>query len=118
MHISTSLSNYGGQRNEPIGTVSGRRSGSRFFLMEASVAIVATISGIALILLVLWEGFETIILPRRLYEPYVYALSTYFQVSLPPWVAEENWVDNWQGSYWERPVKGKKPAVKYRADHF
>jgi len=29
------------------------------------LAIVATISGIALILLVLWEGFETIVLPRR-----------------------------------------------------
>jgi hypothetical protein len=55
---------------------------------------------------------------RTLYEPYVYALSTHFQVSLPPWIADESWVDNWQGSFWERPVKGRKPAGKGRADHF
>jgi Ion channel len=55
---------------------------------------------------------------RLLYEPYVYSLSSYFQVSLPPWIAEESWVDNWQGSFWERPGKGRKPAGKSRADHF
>lgn len=26
---------------------------------------------------------------RQMYESYVYSLSTYFQVSLPPWIAEE-----------------------------
>jgi hypothetical protein len=34
-------------------------------LVEVSVAIVAAISGIALIILVRWKGFETIVLPRR-----------------------------------------------------
>lgn len=48
---------------------------------------------------------------RLLYEPYVHALAVYFQVSLPPWIAEESWVDNWRGSFWERPSKG-------RANHF
>ena len=34
---------------------------------------------------------------RLLYEPYLNALAAHFQVSLPPWIAEEEWVDNWQG---------------------
>jgi Ion channel len=55
---------------------------------------------------------------RLLYEPYVHALATYFQVSLPPWIAEENWMDNWQGSFWEQNGKVRKLAGKSRADHF
>ena len=55
---------------------------------------------------------------RLLYEPYVYALATHFQVRLPPWIAKESWVDNWRGSFWERPGKGIRPAEKNRADHF
>jgi hypothetical protein len=55
---------------------------------------------------------------RLLYEPYVHALATYFRVSLPPWSAEEGWVDNWQGSFWERPDKGRKAAGKGSAEHF
>jgi hypothetical protein len=55
---------------------------------------------------------------RLMYEPYVYALATHFRVSLPPWVAEDTWKDNWQGSFWEQPGKGKKSAGKSRADHF
>ena len=47
---------------------------------------------------------------RLLYEPYVYALASHFQVRLPPWIAKESWVDNWRGSFWERPGKGKRPA--------
>lgn len=55
---------------------------------------------------------------RLLYEPYVYALATYFQVSLPPWIAEESWVDNWQGSFWERPSKSRKSAERNSSEHF
>jgi len=55
---------------------------------------------------------------RLMYEPYVQALATHFQVSLPPWIAEESWVDNWQGSFWEQPSKGGKSADKNRAEHF
>ena len=39
---------------------------------------------------------------RQMYEPHVYALATYFYVTLPPWIAEEGWIDNWQGSFWNR----------------
>ncbi len=54
---------------------------------------------------------------RLMYEPYVYGLATYFQVSLPPWIAEEGWVDNWQGSFRERA--GKSTSKGRRKDeHF
>jgi Ion channel len=55
---------------------------------------------------------------RLLYEPYVQALATHFQVKLPPWIAEESWEDNWQGSFWERPGKGRKMAEKSEFEHF
>ena len=55
---------------------------------------------------------------RLLYEPYVYALASHFQVRLPPWIAKESWVDNWRGSFWERPGKGKRPAEIGKGDHF
>lgn len=55
---------------------------------------------------------------RLLYEPYINALATHFQVSLPPWIADDTWVDNWQGSFWERPGKAKKSTGISKADHF
>ncbi len=55
---------------------------------------------------------------RLMYEPYVHALSTHFQVGLPPWIGNENWVDNWKGNFWEHPGKGRHVAGKSRADHF
>jgi len=55
---------------------------------------------------------------RLLYEPYINALATHFQVSLPPWIADDTWVDNWQGSFWERPGKVKKLTGISKADHF
>ena len=35
---------------------------------------------------------------RRLYEPYVAAMSLYFVMALPPWVAEQRQLDDWQSS--------------------
>ena len=55
---------------------------------------------------------------RQMYEPYVYALATYFQVRLPPWIAEEGWVDNWEGSYWDRPVKSSHLVGMSGNEHF
>jgi len=55
---------------------------------------------------------------RLQYEAYVFALASYFQVSLPPWIAAANRVDNWQGSFWERPERGTKKTGNSRADHF
>jgi hypothetical protein len=39
---------------------------------------------------------------RRMYEPYVNALSRYLYLPLPPWVSEANRADNWQTSAWQR----------------
>lgn len=39
---------------------------------------------------------------RRMYEPYVYSLSTYLRISIPPWIFSEPHIDNWQTSSWER----------------
>lgn len=55
---------------------------------------------------------------RLLYEPYIHALAMYFKITVPPWIAEESWEDNWQGSFWERPVKGRKTAGSGRKEHF
>lgn len=55
---------------------------------------------------------------RRLYEPHIQALSVYFQLSLPPWIAEEGWVDNWQSSFWDLPDQGRKLTERGRRNHF
>lgn len=55
---------------------------------------------------------------RLLYEPYINALATYFQAPLPPWKAEEGWLDNWRGSFWERTNKERKAAARARRNHF
>ncbi|OGR28109.1 MAG: metal transporter [Desulfuromonadales bacterium GWD2_54_10] len=55
---------------------------------------------------------------RLMYEPYVHSLASYFQTGLPPWIAEESWVDNWQGSFWERPAKGGNATVEIGNEHF
>jgi hypothetical protein len=52
---------------------------------------------------------------RRTYEPYVYALSRYFRIDLPPWIFESSHPDNWQTSAWGQP-SGR--ASKHEARHF
>ena len=37
---------------------------------------------------------------RRTYDPYVHSLSNYLRISLPPWIPERGWIDNWQTSEW------------------
>jgi len=39
---------------------------------------------------------------RRTYEPYVYSLSNYLHIKIPPWVPELSRIDNWQTSAWGR----------------
>ncbi|WP_298440277.1 potassium channel family protein [Geobacter sp.] len=53
---------------------------------------------------------------RRMYEPYVHALASHFRFTIPPWVAEEHWVDNWQASTYERTIR--KAADKAKGEHF
>lgn len=54
---------------------------------------------------------------RWLYEPYIEALAAYFRVSVPPWIAGEHLVDNWQASTWDRGIS-TKPGEIIRDDHF
>jgi hypothetical protein len=42
---------------------------------------------------------------RQQYEPYCHALAAYFRTRIPPWIAAEGWVDNWQRTAWEPPAK-------------
>jgi hypothetical protein len=39
---------------------------------------------------------------RRMYEPYIYSLSNYLHISIPPWFPESGRIDNWQTSAWGR----------------
>ncbi len=55
---------------------------------------------------------------RRMYEPYVHALASYFRLRVPPWIAQEDWVDDWQASTWEpRPLSRNRPGRTAR-EHF
>jgi hypothetical protein len=47
---------------------------------------------------------------RQSYEPYVYALSRYFRLTVPPWIPQPGSKDNWEKSAW-RIRKGAKTAV-------
>jgi hypothetical protein len=38
---------------------------------------------------------------RRMYEPYVYALSNHLLMPLPGWIAPPGQKDNWQKSRWK-----------------
>jgi hypothetical protein len=37
---------------------------------------------------------------RRMYEPYIYALASYLNQSLPPWIPQKKGKDNWQTTAW------------------
>jgi hypothetical protein len=39
---------------------------------------------------------------RRMYEPYVYSLSNYLRINIPPWIPKPGRIDNWQTSEWGR----------------
>lgn len=39
---------------------------------------------------------------RAMYEPYVYALSQWLMMPLPPWILPEDAIDNWKTSAWGR----------------
>jgi len=48
---------------------------------------------------------------RVMYEPYVAALSRFLLISVPPWIASAEAVDNWQTSAWGKISRGiKSPA--------
>jgi hypothetical protein len=37
-----------------------------------------------------------------MYEPYVFSLSKYLHIVIPPWIPTPNSIDNWQTSAWGR----------------
>ena len=57
---------------------------------------------------------------RRMYEPYVYALSRRLHLSVPPWILESSRTDNWQISAWGRSgsLEKSKPSRRPDEGHF
>jgi hypothetical protein len=57
---------------------------------------------------------------RRMYEPYVYALSRRLRLSVPPWILESSRTDNWQISAWGRSggLETSKRARRPDEGHF
>jgi hypothetical protein len=48
---------------------------------------------------------------RRMYEPYIFSLARYLNISVPPWIPTAGRKDNWQASAWERrPARTKGEA--------
>jgi hypothetical protein len=56
---------------------------------------------------------------RMMYEPFITALSKYFEFSLPPVMVDEVPIDNWQRSPWQKqsPGIGALPSIRPE-DHF
>jgi hypothetical protein len=56
---------------------------------------------------------------RRMYEPYVYSLADYLQLSLPPWIPQKTRKDNWQTTAWGEKTgyAPRQPATAIVDDH-
>src|SRR5271154_351261 len=59
---------------------------------------------------------------RRMYEPYIHALATYLNQTMPPWIPPAKGKDNWQTTAWGQSVglveKEKEAAHAHADDHF
>jgi len=57
---------------------------------------------------------------RKMYEPYVYALSSYLNQTLPPWIPEGKHKDNWQTTAWAKSagIDDADIAHAHADDHF
>jgi hypothetical protein len=57
---------------------------------------------------------------RSMYEPYVYALASYLNQSLPPWIPQKKGKDNWQTTAWGESAGLVEKKVETVAidDHF
>lgn len=57
---------------------------------------------------------------RGMYEPYIHALATYLNQSLPPWIPPKKGKDNWQTTAWGQAAGliEKEVAVVHADDHF
>jgi Ion channel len=52
---------------------------------------------------------------RQMYEPYLYALSRYLYMEVPPWILSKEITDNWRTSAWGR-ISGFAVASTVEAD--
>jgi len=57
---------------------------------------------------------------RGMYEPYIFALATYLNQALPPWIPQKKGKDNWQTTAWGESagLVEKKPHTVGVDDHF
>lgn len=59
---------------------------------------------------------------RRMYEPYVHALASYLNQTLPPWMPDKKGKDNWQTTAWAKSIgfaeREKEPSHAHAEDHF
>ncbi len=57
---------------------------------------------------------------RRMYEPYVYSLSTYLHIAIPPWILESSRADNWQTTAWgsSSGIPGGDRSKRATDEHF
>ena len=57
---------------------------------------------------------------RRMYEPYVYSLSRYMRITIPPWILKTEHADNWQTTPWDTitTLQKKKTLRRMRDEHF
>ena len=66
------------------------------------------------------EAQQELAAVRRMYEPYVYALATYLNQTLPPWIPEGKGKDNWQTTAWGEVagLTSKKVETVVVDEHF
>jgi hypothetical protein len=55
---------------------------------------------------------------RNLYEPYIYSLSLYLGLAIPPWFPPSGRADNWLTSIWEPGAKTGSEGSKTGGEHF
>ena len=57
---------------------------------------------------------------RNMYEPYIYALASYLNQPLPPWIPAKKGKDNWQTTAWGQAagLLETQPSTHHHDDHF
>jgi hypothetical protein len=55
---------------------------------------------------------------RRMYEPYIFALASHLNQSLPPWIPEKKGKDNWQTTAWGQAAGLVEKQHATVDDHF
>jgi Ion channel len=57
---------------------------------------------------------------RQMYEPYIFALASYLNQTLPPWIPQKKGKDNWQTTAWGQTagLLEPQPSTHHQDDHF